>query len=84
MSRFSPGTKASLLTLTMLAFLGTAGFLPARQTTSPPKSKSDDESGSQAKPKPNSKKTKAKTDGKSKARHVAIRRASTRVDRSRT
>ena len=72
MLRFSPGTKARLLTLTMLAFLGTSGFLLARQTTAPPKSKSDGDAGSQAKPQPDSTKTKskakAKTAGTSKAR----------------
>ena len=70
MSRLSPGTKASLLTLTltMLAFLGSSGFLPARQTSAQPKSKPDGEPGSQANPQPDSTKTKSTTKAKSKAR----------------
>jgi len=70
MSRFSPGTKASLLalTLTMLAFLGSSSFLLARQTSAPPKSKPDGEPGSQANPQPDSTKTKSTTKAKSKAR----------------
>jgi len=70
MTRFSPGTKASLLTLTltMLAFLGSSSFLPARQTSAPPKSKPDGEPGSQANPQPDSIKTKSRTKSKARVR----------------
>ena len=72
MSRFSPGTKASLLTmtlLTVLAFLGNPSFLLARQTSAPAQSsKPDGEAGSQANPQPDSPKTKSTTKAKSKGR----------------
>jgi ubiquinone/menaquinone biosynthesis C-methylase UbiE len=68
MSGFSPGTKASLLTFTMVAFLGTSGLLPARQTSAPQKSHPDGEPGSQAKPQPDSPKTKSKTKSKALVR----------------
>jgi len=71
MSRFSPGTKASLLTLTltMLALLASSSFLLARQQSAPPKtSKPDGKPGSQANPQPDSAKTKSKTKAKARAR----------------
>jgi len=71
MSRFSPGTKACLLTLTLtlLPFLGSSGFLPAQHSSAPSKtSQPDGEPGSQANPKPDSTKTSSKTKAKSKAR----------------
>jgi ubiquinone/menaquinone biosynthesis C-methylase UbiE len=68
MSRFSAGTKASLLTLTMLAFLVTSGVLSARQTSAPPKSNPDGEPGSQAKPQPDSKKTTSRSKAKAQVR----------------